>query len=70
MLLSPAPCWFLPNFPEERPIRQAENIIRVLTGLAPWGLANPDALKRIAVLRNSDSARWAGTPDFSSQIAP
>ena len=70
VIVTPHLAGFSPTFLEECPIRQAENIIRVLTGLAPWGLANPDALKRIAVLRNSDSARWAGTPDFSSQIAP
>ena len=69
VIVTPHLAGFSPTFLEECPIRQAENIIRVLTGLAPWGLANPDALKRIAVLRNRDSGRWAGTPDFSSQIA-
>jgi D-3-phosphoglycerate dehydrogenase len=69
VIVTPHLAGFSPTFLEECPIRQAENIIRVLTGSAPWGLANPDVLKTIAVLRDSDSSRWQGIPDFSSPIA-
>jgi len=55
-------------FLEECPIRQAENIIRVLTGEAPHGLANPEVIKTIAVMRAGDPGRWAGIPDFSTAL--
>ena len=44
--------------------RWAENAVRVLSGRAPWGLANPDVVKRIAVMREQGSTRWEGVPDF------
>ena len=44
--------------------RWAENAVRVLTGRAPWGLANPDVIKRIAVMRSHGAARWEGVPDI------
>ena len=44
--------------------RWAENAVRVLSGRAPWGLANPDVVKRIAVMREHGAARWEGVPDF------
>ena len=69
VIVTPHLAGFSPTFLEECPIRQAENIIRVLTGSAPWGLANPDVIKTIAVLRGSDSSRWQGIPDFGSPIA-
>ena len=59
---------FSPTFMEETAIRQAENIIRVLTGTKPHGLANPEVIKTIAVLRNTDPGRWRGVPDFSTAL--
>ncbi len=44
--------------------RWPENVIRVLTGKYPHGLANPDVLKRIAVLRANGRSRWDGVPDL------
>ena len=49
--------------------RQAENVLRVLTGQAPHGLANPEVIKTIAVMRDGDPGRWEGTPDFSTALA-
>lgn len=49
--------------------RQAENVARVLTGQAPHGLANPEVIKTIAVMRATDPGRWEGTPDFSTALA-
>ena len=68
-IITPHLAGFSPTFLEECPIRQAENIIRVLTGEAPWGLANPEVIKTIAVLRASDPGRWEGVPDFSTSLA-
>ena len=45
--------------------RWAENAVRVLKGQAPWGLANPDVVKRIAVMRAQGPSRWDGIPDMS-----
>ncbi len=44
--------------------RWAENAVRILNGQAPWGLANPDVVKRIAVLREQGGSRWEGVPEF------
>ncbi len=44
--------------------RWAENAVRILSGRAPWGLANPDVVKRIAVLREQGRSRWEGVPEF------
>lgn len=49
--------------------KQAENVLRVLTGQAPHGLANPEVIKRIAVMRAGDPGRWSGIPDFSTALA-
>ncbi len=49
--------------------RQAENVARVLAGQAPHGLANPEVIKTIAVMRATDPGRWEGTPDFSTALA-
>ena len=43
-----------------------QKTIRVLTGKAPWGLANPEVIKTIAVLRSTNPGRWEGVPDFST----
>lgn len=43
--------------------RWAENVALVLSGRPPFGLANPDVIKRIAVLRSQGAPRWAGVPE-------
>ncbi len=50
-------------------LKQAENVLRILQGQAPHGLANPEVIKRIAVMRATDPGRWAETPDFSTALA-
>ena len=68
-IVTPHIAGFSPVFLEECPIRQAENVIRVLTGEAPHGLANPEVIKTIAVMRSSgDAGRWEGVPDFSTAL--
>ncbi len=68
-ILTPHIAGFSPTFLEECPIRQAENIIRVLTGSKPHGLANPEVIKTIAVMHATNTGRWAGVPDFSTALA-
>ncbi len=67
-VLTPHIAGYSPTFVEECPVRQAENVIRVLTGEKPHGLANPEVIKTIAVMRAGDSGRWAGVPDFSTAL--
>ncbi len=72
-LLSLANCYITPHcagyssvFLEECPILQAENIIRVLTGSgAPHGLANPEVIKTVAVMRSLKMEKWLDAKDFS-----
>ena len=68
-IVTPHLAGFSPVFLEECPIRQAENIILALTGKPPHGLANPEVIKRIAVMRSTDPGRWSGVPDFSTALA-
>jgi D-3-phosphoglycerate dehydrogenase len=68
-IVTPHVAGFSPVFLEECPIRQAENVIRVLSGKAPHGLANPEAIKTIAVMRATDPGRWRDVPDFSTALA-
>lgn len=68
-IVTPHIAGFSPVFLGECPIRQAENVIRVLTGQMPHGIANPEAIKTIAVMRASDPGRWEGVPDFSTALA-
>ena len=68
VIVTPHIAGFSPTFLEQCPIRQAENIIRVLTGQAPHGLANPEVIKTIAVMRSTDPGRWEGVPDFSTAL--
>ena len=68
-IVTPHIAGFSPVFLTECPIRQAENIIRVLGGKAPHGLANPEVIKTIAVMRSTDPGRWEGVPDFSTALA-
>ena len=55
-------------FMAETAIMQAENVIRVLTGEKPHGLANPEVIKTVAVMRQTDPGRWEGIPDFSTAL--
>lgn len=68
-LITPHLAGFSPTFLEECPARQAENVIRALTGRPPHGLANPEVIKTIAVMRAGDGGRWAGLQDFSTALA-
>ena len=69
LIVTPHIAGFSPVFLEECPILQAQNVIRVLTGQAPHGLANPEVIKTIAVMRASDPGRWDGVADFSTALA-
>ena len=69
MMVTPHIAGFSPTFLEECPIMQAENIVRVLTGSPPHGLANPEVIKTIAVMRSVDPGRWDGVPEFSTALA-
>ena len=55
-------------FVAETAVMQAENIIHVLTGRKPHGLANPDVIKTVAIMRHTDPGRWAGVPEFSGAL--
>ena len=68
-IVTPHLAGFSPTFLKECPIKQAENIIHVLNGKAPHGLANPEVIKTIAVMRSTDPGRWDGIPDFSTALA-
>jgi D-3-phosphoglycerate dehydrogenase len=69
-ILTPHAAGFSAVFLEDCAVRQAENVIRVLTGDSPpHGLANPEAIKTVAVMRATDPGRWAGVPDFSTALA-
>ena len=68
VIITPHLAGFSPTFLNECPVRQAENVIRVLTGSAPWGLANPEAIKTIAIMRNHEDLRWRDVPDFKTSI--
>ena len=35
----------------------------------PHGLANPEVIKVIAVMRSTDPGRWEDVPDFSTALA-
>ena len=67
-IVTPHIAGFSPMFLEECPIKQAENVIRVLQGQPPHGLANPEVIKTIAVMRSTDPGRWEGIPDFSTAL--
>ncbi len=68
-IVTPHIAGFSPVFLGQCPIRQAENVTRVLTGEMPHGIANPEAIKTIAVMRATDPGRWEGVPDFSTALA-
>ena len=66
--LTPHVAAMSPVFIAETSVMQAENIIRVLTGQKPHGLANPEVIKTVAVMRHTDPGRWADVPDFSTAL--
>ncbi len=69
LIVTPHIAGYSPKFLEECPILQAESVINVLTGTKPHGLANPEVIKTIAVMRaTGDGGRWAGVPDFSTAL--
>lgn len=68
-IVTPHIAGFSPMFLDECPRKQAENVIFVLQGRPPHGLANPEVIKRIAIMRSRDPGRWDGVPDFSTALA-
>ncbi len=66
--VTPHVAGFSPVFLAETAIRQAENIIFALNGRKPHGLANPEVIKTIAVMRQTAGGRWDGYPDFSTAL--
>ena len=69
IIVTPHLAGWSPTFVEESGRRQAENAVRVLNGERPHGLANPEVIKTIAVMRASGNAgRWEGVPDFSTAL--
>ena len=67
-ILTPHVAGFSAVFLDDCAQRQAENLIFALTGEAPHGLANPEVIKTIAVMRATNPGRWAGIPDFSTAL--
>ncbi len=66
--MSPHVAGFFSVFLADCAQRQAENLIFSLTGKAPHGLANPEVIKTIAVMKAINSGRWLGIPDFSTAL--
>jgi D-3-phosphoglycerate dehydrogenase len=67
VFVTPHLAGYSPTFLQECGIKQAENVVRALTGTRPHGLANPDVIKTIAVMRaQGGDHRWAGTSEFSA----
>ena len=67
-IVTPHVAGFSPTFLEDCAVRQAENIVFALTGKKPHGLANPEVIKTIAVMRESQDSRWSGIEDFSTAL--
>ena len=67
-IVTPHVAGFSPTFLEDCAIRQAENIIIALNAKKPHGLANPEVIKTIAVMRESVDSRWSGIEDFSTAL--
>ncbi len=68
IIITPHTAGFSPTFERESGRAQAENVVRILTGQRPHGLANPEVIKTIAVMRATNPGRWEGTPDFSTAL--
>jgi D-3-phosphoglycerate dehydrogenase / 2-oxoglutarate reductase len=67
-IVTPHLAGFSPTFLDDCPRMQAENVVNVLTGTAPHGLANPEVIKSIAVMRANHPGRWDGVADFSTAL--
>ncbi len=67
-IVTPHLAGFSPTFLDDCPRMQAENIVHALTGTAPHGLANPEVIKTIAIMRAGHPGRWDGVPDFSTAL--
>jgi D-3-phosphoglycerate dehydrogenase len=66
LLVTPHLAGWSPTFIAESGRKQAENVAFVLTGRKPHGIANPEVIKTIAVMRATNPGRWKGVPDFST----
>jgi D-3-phosphoglycerate dehydrogenase len=66
IIATPHTAGWSPTFIAESGRKQAENVLFVLTGRKPHGIANPDVIKTIAVMRATNPGRWKGVPDFST----
>ena len=69
ILLTPHVAGGSPTSGREGARKQAENVILILSGEKPHGLANPEVIKSIAVMRATNPGRWAGVSDFSTALA-
>ncbi len=45
--------------------RWGENVVRFFKGMPLYGLANPDVIKTITLLRAQGNKKWEGTPDLA-----
>ena len=48
----------------EGSIKQAENVISILTGGRPHGLTNPEVIKTITINKLNGDKRWEGFKEF------
>ena len=48
--------------------KQAENVIRILKGESPHGLANPEVIKTIAIMKTKENNRWSGIDSFDTSL--
>ena len=48
--------------------KQAENVMRILSGKSPHGLANPEVIKTIALMKADNNARWDGFNSFDTSL--
>ena len=48
--------------------KQAENVIRILKGEAPHGLANPEVIKTIALMKTKENNRWSNVDLFDTSL--
>lgn len=48
--------------------KQAENVIRILKSESPHGLANPEVIKTIAIMKTKENNRWSGIDSFDTSL--
>jgi len=48
--------------------KQAENVIRILKSKAPHGLANPEVIKNIHLMKEKGNNRWDGLNLFDTSL--